>query len=199
MPVEYRTGNLFDFEGNLAHGVNAVGVMGKGIAVEFKKRFPQMFEDYKKRCKEGNFLPGMIFPDHSVGLSFLTKPKWQIPTEPIELDSASVYRVNINYKVNERWIYNLCVKSHWRLPSETYMIWSALKNMVRHMEEHKLHEVALPTIGCGLGGLDWELQVKPIIEEIGSQTPCTLIVYLQAEATEKNESNIDPHDANPSK
>ena len=148
MPVEYRKGNLFNYKGNLAHGTNMQGVMGKGIAVEFKRRFPQMFSAYKQTCEAGKHLPGTIF----------------------------AFKETL---VGDFWIYNLCVKGHWRLKSESHVVWTSIKTMVEHLENNDQTEVAMPTIGCGLGGLSWEKQVKPFIEEIGSTTSCNLIIYLQ--------------------
>ncbi|MBD3355306.1 phosphatase [Candidatus Woesearchaeota archaeon] len=57
--IEYIKGDLFDAETDaLAHGCNTIGKMNAGIAKEFKKRFPEMYEDYKARCRKGLFLPG---------------------------------------------------------------------------------------------------------------------------------------------
>lgn len=63
MPVEHRTGDLFaqaDLPA-LAHGCNCAGAMGAGIAVQFKKRWPAMYAEYKKRCADGSFAPGDVF------------------------------------------------------------------------------------------------------------------------------------------
>lgn len=168
MPVEIRNGNLFDYQGSKAHGVNGAGAMGKGIAVQFKKYLPTMFAEYERLCKAGQFFPGMIYAYefHQINLAVFADFRKQMT------DNLRNSLSTTNY------IYNLCIKSHWRLPSETYMIWTALQNMVEHMESHGITEVAMPAIGCGLGQLDWETQVKPIVEQVGSQTPCTLVVYL---------------------
>ena len=63
MPASFLSGDLFAYPGldALAHGCNCAGAMGKGIAVEFRARFPQMYEEYKRRCKEGRFRPGDVF------------------------------------------------------------------------------------------------------------------------------------------
>lgn len=63
MPIEHRVGDLFaqpDLKA-LAHGCNCAGAMGAGIAVQFKKRWPAMYEEYKRRCADGRFAPGDVF------------------------------------------------------------------------------------------------------------------------------------------
>lgn len=62
MPIEYKVGDLFEAEEQaLAHGCNCAGAMGKGIALIFKKRYPTMYKEYKKRCLEGKFQLGDVF------------------------------------------------------------------------------------------------------------------------------------------
>lgn len=63
MPVEYRKGDLFAAQdlSALAHGCNTAGAMGKGIALEFKRRFPAMYPEYRKRCKAGQYQLGDVF------------------------------------------------------------------------------------------------------------------------------------------
>lgn len=63
MPLHERTGDLFDAtEPALAHGCNCAGAMGKGIAVEFRRRWPDMYRAYHERCLDGAFQPGDVFP-----------------------------------------------------------------------------------------------------------------------------------------
>lgn len=176
MPTEYRMGNLFDYKGNLAHGTNMQGVMGKGIAVEFKRRFPQMFAAYKETCEAGRHLPGMVFSHKEISIQ--TNLYNLMPPSSLLKDNE-LLTVELKYDIVDYYIYNLCVKSHWRLKSEAHVVRACVKNMVEHMEANNQKEVAMPTIGCGLGGLNWERQVKPFVEEIGNSTSCNLIVYLQ--------------------
>lgn len=80
--LTFRHGNLFDSEAQtLVNAVNCVGVMGKGIAAAFKKRYPAMFKDYAARCKRGEVLPGKPYPfvDSSgiIILNFPTKDHWR--------------------------------------------------------------------------------------------------------------------------
>lgn len=79
--IHYVSGNIFDSPAQtLVNPVNTVGVMGKGLALEFKKRYPRMFEEYKKKCDSGEFKPGQLMlwkgEDHWI-LNFPTKTDWR--------------------------------------------------------------------------------------------------------------------------
>jgi O-acetyl-ADP-ribose deacetylase (regulator of RNase III) len=79
MPVEYRTGDLFASDASgLAHGCNCQGVMCAGIAVQFRKRYPEMFKQYRERCLNGSFGVGSCFawdaPDGKTIYNLGTQP-----------------------------------------------------------------------------------------------------------------------------
>lgn len=82
MPVEHRTGDLFaqpDLAA-LAHGCNCAGAMGAGIAVQFKKRWPAMYAEYKRRCADGRFTPGDVFAWEDGGVTVFnlgTEKHWR--------------------------------------------------------------------------------------------------------------------------
>lgn len=63
MPLELHTGDLFAAPGlpALGHGCNCAGAMGRGIAVQFRQRYPAMYEAYRRRCLAGTFLLGDVF------------------------------------------------------------------------------------------------------------------------------------------
>jgi O-acetyl-ADP-ribose deacetylase (regulator of RNase III) len=63
LPFEVRIGDLFEDASlpALAHGCNCAGSMGRGIAVEFRQRWPAMYQAYRRECKEGRFRPGSVF------------------------------------------------------------------------------------------------------------------------------------------
>jgi O-acetyl-ADP-ribose deacetylase (regulator of RNase III) len=220
MPVEYRYGNIFDFNGNLAHGTNASGKMNKGIAVEFKDKFPVMFSEYENLCKAGRHQAGMVYAYNHIDVTAtnLHEQIMKLSGLPVTEKTDAIVSVKMEFWITRRTIYNLCIKPHWKMKSEDYIVASALRQMVKMAEEEVNKPVpsfsegfhptisdplviAMPAIGCGLGGLKWDTQVKQIIEEVGSKTPCTLVVYLQEECKEKNVStqNIDPHDADPTR
>lgn len=82
MPVEHRTGDLFaqsDLHA-IAHGCNCAGAMGAGIAVQFKKRWPAMYAEYKRRCADGRFAPGDVFAWEEGGVTVFnlgTEKHWR--------------------------------------------------------------------------------------------------------------------------
>jgi O-acetyl-ADP-ribose deacetylase (regulator of RNase III) len=78
--VIFVKGDIFQSPAQvLTNTVNCVGVMGKGLALEFKNRFPQLFRDYKQKCKKGQVVPGKpyLWEDESTQiLNFPTKRHW---------------------------------------------------------------------------------------------------------------------------
>ena len=132
--IRFKTGNLLsDTSEALVNTVNCVGVMGKGIALEFKKAYPMNFHDYRDACERGEITPGRmrVF-------------------ETFEL-------------VNPRYIVNFPTKRHWRDPSRIGDINEGLSDLARIIDERRIQSIALPALGCGLGGLNW-LDVRPLIE-----------------------------------
>jgi len=124
--ITETTGNLLDAEVEaLVNTVNTVGVMGKGIALQFKKAFPENYEAYEKACKAGEVEPGRMFI-HETG-SF-NGPKF---------------------------IINFPTKRHWRGSSRMEDIETGLAALVSNVRKLKIRSIALPPLGCGNGGLDW--------------------------------------------
>jgi len=124
--IEITKGNLLatDVEA-LINTVNTVGVMGKGIALQFKKAFPENFTAYKKVCSDGLVKPGNMF---IVDLHSLTNPKY---------------------------IINFPTKRHWKGKSRIEDIQSGLMDLVDEVKRLDIRSVAVPPLGCGLGGLNW--------------------------------------------
>ena len=117
----------------LGHGCNCAGAMGKGIALTFKKKYPQMYLAYRKRCQNGQFVLGDVFV-------------WENSSPTI---------------------FNLATQKHWRGKAEVWAIEASLSKMFGIAEQKSLARLAIPRIGAGLGGLDWEL-VKNSISKIGN-------------------------------
>ncbi|WCJ58801.1 macro domain-containing protein [Fontisphaera persica] len=137
--ITFQQGNLLEAEVEaLVNTVNTVGVMGKGIALMFKERYPENFRAYAQACKAGKVRPGRMFV---TATGELTGP---------------------------RWIINFPTKEHWRNPSRLEWIAAGLEDLVRVIREKNIRSVALPPLGCGQGGLDWN-QVRPLIESILGQ------------------------------
>lgn len=93
MVTYIHEGDIFGIEGifNFAHGCNCAGVMGKGIALQFKIKYPQMYIEYKKRCKENSFLLGDIFVyKHENGIVFnlATQNTWRTKADISAIEIA---------------------------------------------------------------------------------------------------------------
>lgn len=96
--IHYVSGNIFDSPAQtLVNPVNTVGVMGKGLALEFKKRYPRMFDEYKKQCRDGWLYVGSFMlwraKDHFV-LNFPTKKHWKDPSSLIYVEAGLLSFVN---------------------------------------------------------------------------------------------------------
>ncbi|MBE9194341.1 macro domain-containing protein [Synechocystis sp. LEGE 06083] len=133
---EHKSGNILteDTEA-LVNTVNCVGVMGRGIALQFKKAFPENFKAYAQACKEEKVKPGEMFVFQTGQL------------------------------VNPRFIINFPTKRHWRTHSRIDDIENGLKALKCTIQKYKIRSIAIPPLGCGLGGLDWA-EVKTRIEVI---------------------------------
>ncbi len=124
--IHYTQGNLLEAKVDaLVNTVNTVGVMGKGIALMFKERFPDNFRRYAIACKNGQIDVGKMFV-----------------TEPAELDGP-------------KWIINFPTKRQWRAPSKLEWIIDGLKDLRSFVTEHGVSSIAIPPLGAGNGGLDW--------------------------------------------
>lgn len=142
MPVIIIEGDLFESDAHvLVNAVNCVGVMGKGIALEFKKRFPQVFEEYAAACAHGRMHPGSM---HIVQLRELVG--------------------------NTQAVINFPTKRHWRDNSLLEDIDSGLEDLVHEIGYSFWHTIAIPALGCGNGGLPWEI-VRSKIEEAWKVLP----------------------------
>lgn len=146
--IQYTKGNLLHANVEaLVNAVNTVGVMGKGIALQFKETFPENFKAYKKACDEKL------------------------------LETGHNLIVPVSGENSVKWIINFPTKQHWRNPSKMEYITTGLDDLVKVMEEYNIQSVALPALGCGLGGLDWE-QVKSVIEEkLGHLHQVEIVIY----------------------
>ena len=124
--IERKTGDMFveDVEA-LVNSVNCVGVMGRGIALQFKNRFPENFKAYSDACKRDELRPGRMFVHESGRIT------------------------------NPRYIINFPTKRHWRGKSRMEDIEAGLQALVREIRERNIQSIAIPPLGSNLGGLDW--------------------------------------------
>jgi O-acetyl-ADP-ribose deacetylase (regulator of RNase III) len=140
----YVKGNLFQSPADvLVNTVNTVGVMGKGIALDFKNLYPEMYRQYRDLCESGQFKIGKL---------------WL-------------------YKSPNKWVLNFPTKKHWRRPSRVEYIEAGLCKFVQKYESFGIHSIAFPALGCGNGQLDFESQVKPLMEKHLRQLPIEVFIY----------------------
>ncbi len=146
--LQYITGNLLDSNAHaLVNTVNTVGVMGKGIALQFKNLFPNNYKLYAKACKEKSFHVGQL-----------------LVTEEESLLAG------------KKMIINFPTKTDWRKPSEYSFIEIGLKELVKVIKEKKIKSIAIPPLGAGNGGLDWN-RVKVMIQNSLSNLECDIFIY----------------------
>ena len=145
--IKYTQGNLLDASvAALVNTVNTVGVMGKGIALQFKNRFANNYKIYREACKAQSFNVGELLV--------------------VQEDDLT----------DKKLIINFPTKAHWRADSKYEYIESGLKELRKLILEKNIKSIALPPLGCGNGGLDWE-KVKPMIEHHLGDLPAEVLVY----------------------
>ncbi len=124
--IEYKTGDILAEEAEaLVNTVNCVGVMGRGIALQFKRAFPENFKAYATQCKRNEMRPGRVFVFETGDMLF------------------------------PRYIINFPTKRHWRGKSRMEDIESGLVSLVEEIRSHGIRSIAIPPLGSGLGGLNW--------------------------------------------
>jgi len=132
--IRFKVGDMMAEDAEaLVNTVNCVGIMGRGIALQFKKTFPDNFRAYAQACRAGQVRPGQVFV------------------------------FEIGAFANPRWIMNFPTKRHWRGNSRMEDIDSGLKSLVEAIRQRDIRSIAIPPLGSGLGGLDWNA-VRPRIE-----------------------------------
>ena len=138
----------------LVNTVNVVGVMGKGIAKEFKHYYPQMFERYRRICQAKQL---------DVGKLTLNKE------EPV------LYRKKPTGQYRQRWVLNFPTKRHWRSKSKLEYVEAGLTKFVAEYAHRGIESVAFPQLGVGNGGLKW-----PVVQEMMEQYlgPLPIPVYI---------------------
>lgn len=142
--MKVKIGDIFESKCmTTVNTVNCVGVMGKGIALEFKKRYPEMFSDYVKKCKAGQVKTGTPYVfDNNDGTKILNFP----------------------------------TKDHWRSPSRLSFVVEGLEWFVKNYEKYGITSVAFPPLGCGNGGLTWEI-VGPVMYQKLKKLPIDVEIY----------------------
>lgn len=144
----------------LVNTVNCVGIMGRGIALQFKRAFPDNFKAYKRICDRKQLHPGHVF---TFDLGRLESP---------------------------RYVINFPTKRHWKGKSKLEDIRAGLKALVQEIRVRGIHSVAIPPLGCGLGGLDWS-EVRSVVEEAFASSPEILVKLYEPQGAPKSDEMVD--------
>ncbi len=145
--VEYiEFGNIFKIAGvnSFAHGCNCAGAMGKGIAVQFKEKFPEMYREYKSLCKKDEFALGDV----------------------------------LEYNYGKGYVFNLGTQRTWKTKASIEAIELSLFRMLLFASREQIKKIALPKIGAGLGGLDWD-DVKNVINKVAIEFPDIELLVIE--------------------
>jgi O-acetyl-ADP-ribose deacetylase (regulator of RNase III) len=146
--IIYKKGNILESEADaLVNTVNTQGVMGKGIALQFKNAFPSNYKIYQDICRNGNFQIGDLLIVEESGLIS-----------------------------GKKTIINFPTKTSWRKPSEYSYIEKGLEKLVQVIQDKKFNSIAIPPLGSGNGGLNWEI-VKKMIEDKMSHLSIDVFIY----------------------
>lgn len=149
--IESRVGDILSADTEaLVNTVNCVGVMGRGVALQFRKAFPSNFEVYKAACSRGEVVPGRMLVVELPGLD-----------EP-------------------HYVINFPTKRHWRGKSRLEDIEAGLGALVDEVGRRGIRSVAVPPLGCGLGGLQWGI-VRPLIAAAFAELPSVRVIVYEPE------------------
>ncbi len=146
--ISYTTGDILDADVEaLVNTVNCVGIMGRGIALQFKNTYPDNFAAYSVACGLGEVKPGRMFVYETGRLT------------------------------NPRYIINFPTKRHWRGNSRIEDIETGLKALVVEIEARSIRSIAVPPLGSGLGGLRWPDVRQRIEHALSSLKNVNVLVF----------------------
>ena len=146
--IRFTTGDILAEDAEaLVNTVNCVGVMGRGIALQFKKAFPENFRVYAAACRRGEVQPGRMFVFETGALT------------------------------NPRYIINFPTKRHWRGNSRIEDIDAGLKDLATVIRQRDIRSIAVPPLGAGLGGLEWSEVRPRIEETLRAFNDLDVVVF----------------------
>lgn len=158
--IEHTSGNILYADAEaLVNTVNCVGIMGRGIALQFKNAFPENFKAYASACQREEVRPGRMFVFATGQLA------------------------------NPRYIINFPTKRHWRGKSRIEDIDTGLVDLVAVIRQREIRSIAIPPLGSGLGGLDWE-EVKPRIERALEQLPDLKVLLYEPKGAPSSDKMV---------
>ena len=146
MTIEYVVGDIFDSDAEaIVNTVNCIGVMGGGLALQFKHRYPGMYQEYRKDCA----------------------------ARLVRVGKMHVYK--LPEPSTPQYIINFPTKDDFKYDSKMEYIDDGLKDLVRQIETLGIKSIAIPPLGCGLGGLNWT-EVYPKIENALRTLPSVQVI-----------------------
>ena len=147
--IELQQGDILKAKADaLVNTVNCVGVMGRGIALQFSKAFPDVFKAYEAACKRGEVEPGKVVSH------------------------------DLNRFEQPHYVINVPTKKHWRGKSRMEYIEAGLDALVEEVRRLGVKSVAVPPLGCGLGGLNWS-EVRARIEQAFEALPDVHVLLFE--------------------
>lgn len=150
--IEFIKGNILESNAEaLINTVNTMGVMGKGIALQFKKNFPNNYKAYLQACKNHEMKIGRLF---------------------VNRESSTA--------TGEKIIINFPTKTSWRKPSEYEYIEAGLSDLINVIDSYKISSIAIPPLGAGNGGLEWEKVKKMLVNRL-NHLKITIQIYEPSE------------------
>ena len=165
--VTIKQGDLLKAQADaLVNTVNCVGVMGKGIALQFKKAFPENYKAYKKACDRKQIVPGQV------------------------------HVCDVGNLEQAHYIINFPTKNHWRGKSRMQDIESGLQSLVENIKRLQIKSIAIPPLGCGNGGLPWDQVRPKIEQAFTALPDVEVFLFepAGAPAVEKMENRTEkPH------
>lgn len=146
--IEFKTGDIFQEDAEaLVNSVNCVGVMGRGIALQFKNIYPENFKAYAAACRREEVQPGRMFV----------------------FDTGQL--------ANPHYIINFPTKRHWRGKSRLKDIESGLESLAQEIQQRSIRSIAIPPLGSNLGGLQWDVVRPLIEAALGELPDLRISVF----------------------
>ncbi|GAA1603679.1 macro domain-containing protein [Kribbella sancticallisti] len=159
--MEITKGNILDTDAEaVVNTVNTVGVMGKGIALQFKQAYPDNYKAYRAACDR----------------------------EEVKLGNMFVF--DTGRMGAQRYIINFPTKAHWKSRSKIPDIISGLQDLIRVIREYDIRSIAVPALGCGNGGLRWDDVLPLITKSLGALADVDVRVFPPSGAPDASEMRV---------
>lgn len=146
--MRFTKGNLLEADVEaVVNTVNTAGVMGKGIALMFKERYPDIFKEYAAACRQD------------------------------EVQVGSMFVTETNELTGPRWVIHFPTKKHWRAPTKLEWVEEGLRDLRDVIVRNEIRSIALPPLGCGNGGLEWSVVRGIVERTLSELDDVEIVVY----------------------